>query len=104
MKEPIENREELFSLFETYGALLTKTQESIMSDYLSFDLSFSEIASNRSVSRSAVEDALKKGEKKLREYEKKLGVIASKEEIKSAYNKGKESGDYKELEDIINGI
>lgn len=104
MKEKIEGRDYLFSLFELYGPLLSKTQKEIMEDYLSFDLSFSEISSNRSISRSAVEDALKKGEKKLHDYEEKLSFKKKSDALEAALAKAKESGDYKELEDLIHAI
>ncbi len=77
-KENLRNRE----LVNIYSSLLTKTQQEILEDYFCYDLSLGEIASNRDVSRSAVEDAIKKGMKKiegfeqeLRIYEKRLKVL-----------------------------
>ena len=43
-----------------------------MNDYYNNDLSLSEIAENNDITRQAVRDILKKGEKKLFEYEEKL--------------------------------
>ena len=59
-------------LCQFYGKLLTKTQYEIIDDYYNNDLSLSEIAENHEITRQAVRDTLKKGEKKLFEYEEKL--------------------------------
>ena len=59
-------------LNEIYGKLLTKKQYEIIDDYYNNDLSLSEIAENNRTTRQAVRDILKKGEKKLFEYEEKL--------------------------------
>ncbi len=59
-------------LNELYGKLLTKKQSEIIDDYYNMDLSLSEIAENNNITRQAVRDILKKGEKKLFEYEEKL--------------------------------
>ncbi len=62
-------------LCEIYGKLLTKKQLEFMEDYYNNDLSLSEIAENNNITRQAVRDILKKGEKKLFEYEEKLNVM-----------------------------
>ena len=59
-------------LNEFYGKLLTQKQSEIIDDYYNKDLSLSEIAQNNEITRQAVRDILKKGEKKLFEYEEKL--------------------------------
>ncbi len=74
MKE-VENMEEkvkLSMLCEFYGKLLTKKQFEFIDDYCNNDLSLSEIAENNNITRQAVRDIIKKGEKKLFEYEEKL--------------------------------
>ena len=59
-------------LLSLYRNLLSETQRDILEDYFLYNLSVAEIAENRSVSRSAVEDAIKKGKKKLDEFEEEL--------------------------------
>lgn len=62
-------------LCEIYGKLLTEKQLEFMEDYYNNDLSLSEIAENNNITRQAVRDILKKGEKKLFEFEEKLNVM-----------------------------
>lgn len=71
----MEKNIEISMLCEIYGKLLTKNQLLILEDYYNKDLSLSEIAENKSITRQAVRDIIKKGEKKLFELEKKLGVM-----------------------------
>lgn len=62
-------------LNEFYGKLLTQKQFNFIDDYYNNDLSLSEIAENENITRQAVRDIIKKGEKKLFEYEEKLGFM-----------------------------
>ena len=59
-------------LCQLYGKLLSENQLEFIDDYYNNDLSLSEIAENHGITRQAVRDMLKKGEKKLFEYEEKL--------------------------------
>lgn len=78
------------SLLHIYGSLLSKTQYAFADAYFSYDLSLSEIAEAHDVSRSAVEDAIKKALKKLDEYEKNLKVLENNEQILSLIEKAKD--------------
>ena len=78
------------SLLHIYGGLLSKTQYTFADAYFSYDLSLSEIAEAHDVSRSAVEDAIKKALKKLDEYEKNLKVLANNEQILFLIEKAKD--------------
>ena len=95
------------SLLHIYGNLLSKTQYAFADAYFSYDLSLSEIAEAHNVSRSAVEDAIKKALKKLDEYEKSQQVLKNNEQILSLIEKAKDvEGDEKiklleEIERII---
>ena len=70
--EKLEEKVKMSMLFEFYGELLTEKQYEFIDDYYNKDLSLSEIAENNGITRQAVRDIIKKGEKKLFEYEEKL--------------------------------
>ena len=59
-------------LWQIYGNLLTEKQNEYINYYYNQDLSLSEIAENDNITRQAVRDIIKKGERKLFEYEEKL--------------------------------
>lgn len=63
---------EISMLWQIYGALLTEKQKEYIDYYYNEDLSLAEIAQNDGITRQGVRDIIKKGEKKLFEYEKKL--------------------------------
>lgn len=71
----MEEKIKISILLEIYGNLLTEKQRNLLEDYYNEDLSLSEIAENNLITRQAVRDNLKKGEKKLFEYEEKLGIM-----------------------------
>ncbi len=71
----MEKNVEMGMLLDIYGSLLTKKQYELLNDYYNNDLSLSEIAENENITRQAVRDNLKKGEKKLFEFEEKLKVM-----------------------------
>lgn len=79
--ELIEKRLYYIELFSLYKGLLSNAQKEILSDYLNCDLSVSEIASNRNVSRAAIEDAIQKGMKKLDEIENEIKMNNKNETI-----------------------
>lgn len=62
-------------LLEIYGKVLTTIQYQFLDDYYNSDLSLSEIAENRNITRQAVRDNIKKGENRLFELEEKLGIM-----------------------------
>ncbi len=70
-----ENSIRLSILLEIYGALLTKKQYNLLNDYYNNDLSLAEIAENENITRQAVRDNLKKGERRLFDYEEKLQIM-----------------------------
>ena len=61
-------------LFDVYGMLLTDKQQDIYNLAVSEDMSLGEIAEIVGVSRQAVHDMIRRTDKILDEYEKKLGL------------------------------
>ena len=99
--ELVEKRIYYVDLLHVYGELLSPTQKEILIDYLECDLSLSEIAENRDISRAAVEDAIKKGMKKLDAFEEAVKYHSTKEEILKNTQALKEKfGNCNEIEDI----
>ena len=62
-------------LYDFYGELLTDTQKSIYEDVVMNDLSYSELAREYVISRQGVFDMMKRCDKKLEDYEKKLRLV-----------------------------
>ena len=73
--ESMEKRVALGYLLDFYGPLLTEHRREILSAYCEEDLSLQEIAEQLGITRQGVYDALGKGEKQLRDYEAKLGLV-----------------------------
>ena len=71
----MDKKVEVSILIEIYGNLLTEKQLEILDNYYNLDLSLSEIGENNEITRQAVRDILKKGEKKLFEFEEKLQIM-----------------------------
>ena len=95
----MEKNVKISMLLDTYGKLLTEKQYKLLDDYYNNDLSLSEIAENNEITRQAVRDILKKGEKKLFEYEEKLGIMKKTIELEGKINEVCE-----EIEKIENKI
>lgn len=62
-------------LFDFYGELLTKHQKSIYEDFLLNDLSLSEIADEKGITRQGVHDLVKRCNQTLHNYEDKLHLV-----------------------------
>ena len=86
------------SLLHIYGSLLSKAQFAFADAYFSYDLSLSEIAEAHNVSRSAVEDAIKKALKKLDDYEKELNVLKNNDKILELVAKAKDAEGNEKIE------
>ncbi|MDE6505116.1 MAG: DNA-binding protein [Clostridia bacterium] len=69
------------ALWDLYRGLLTPTQQEITDLYFNLDLSLSEIAEQKGVSRQAVSECLKTCKKQLEEYEEKLGFRRTVSEL-----------------------
>lgn len=78
----IEESIRLIRLFDLYGCLLSKKQADIFSMYIESDITPSEIAVQKNITRQAVQDNIKKCEAKLTEFENKLHML----ELTDKYN------------------
>ncbi|MCX4286917.1 MAG: putative DNA-binding protein, partial [Clostridia bacterium] len=61
------------TLWDRYRGLLTLTQQEITDLYFNLDLTLSEIADEKGITRQGVSECLKTSKKQLEEYEEKLG-------------------------------
>lgn len=69
-------------LYDFYGELLTEHQQKIYEDAVYNDLSLSEIAEEKGISRQGVHDLLKRCNHALEEYENKLHLVERFMQIK----------------------
>lgn len=74
------------NLFDIYGKLLTHKEQESFRDYYQEDLSLSEIAEIKSISRAAVQKTIKNVLEKLDYYEDILNVYKKNEKIKELQN------------------
>ena len=102
--EKIERTIRYVKLFNVYKDFLTHNQIEIVGDYFLADLSLSEIAESRGISRAAVEDAIKKSCLKLDECEEKLHLLEKSEKLLKLTSKLKErclnTSEIQEIEEI----
>lgn len=107
----MERKVEISMLCQLYGKLLTEKQFEFLNDYYNNDLSLSEIAENNDITRQAVRDIIKKGEKKLFEYEEKLSFMKKTvnqekqiQKVLSEITKLESTSSDKKIESILNSI
>lgn len=80
-------------LFDFYGELLTEHQKSIYEDVVFGDLSYSEVAEEKNISRQSVHDLIKRCNRILEGYEEKLHLVQRFLVIKEKVEKIRESAD-----------
>lgn len=88
-------------LWDLYHALLTPTQREITDMYFNLDLTLSEIAAEKGITRQGVSECLKTCKKQLEDYENKLRFSESLDEYSSAVSHklteaGRWAGNFKE--------
>ena len=71
----VEEKLEQTYLYDFYGELLNEHQRRIYEDFVFNDLSLGEIAGEEGISRQGVADMIKRCNKKLADYEKKLHLV-----------------------------
>lgn len=88
------------NLYDIYGDLLTENEQNCFIDYYQDNLSLSEIAENKNVSRSAIGKTIKNVTDKLKYYEDTLHILKKNEELSRILL----SNDIEELKKEINRI
>lgn len=74
-------------LYDFYGELLTAHQRSVYEDAVYNDMSLSEIAEGRGISRQGVHDLLKRCDRILQDYESKLHLVRKFAEAKEQFGR-----------------
>ena len=74
-------------LYDFYGELLTDHQEDIYEQFVLEDLSLSEIAEMKGISRQGVHDLVKRCQKTLENYEEKLHLVEKFLSVKEKVNR-----------------
>ena len=82
-RQPLKEMNLINGLLDVYGPLLTKVQQTMMSDYFRFNLSLQEIADQRNISRAAVSDALTQAKRHLLKFENTLNMLDLQKTLKS---------------------
>lgn len=93
------DRFEISTLRAYYGALITDKQNELIRLHYDEDISLGELSEMFSVSRQAALDGIKRGEKSLAEFERRLGFVRRErealgllEDARSALEAGDEVG------------
>ena len=88
-------------LLDVYGNVLTPKQRSILTDYLCFDNTLSEIAQTHKSSRQAVNDIISRTLVRLDELEQKLAFCKKLDETKSQLTQLQQKAEAKNLKQMI---
>lgn len=96
----MEEKIKISMLLRIYGNLLTVKQQEFMEYYYNDDLSLSEIAENEGITRQAVRTILIKSNKKLEEYEEKLGFMDKENKMKELLLEIEKNPDKQKLTEI----
>lgn len=95
-------------LYDFYGDLLSDHKKQIFEDYVLNDLSLSEIALEKGISRQGVHDIVKRCTLELKEYEAKLSLVSKfrtikdkLESVKAIIETTKQTGDITRINEIV---
>ena len=94
----------LCSLFSIYEKLFTIKQKEYFTYYHIENLTLLEISEIMNISKAAVQDAIKKIEAKLHDYEKKLNIYQKSKDLKNKLTKFKKNNNYEIIDEIIKNI
>jgi uncharacterized protein len=88
--DKLEEIVQLSILYDFYGELLSDHKKQIFEDYVLNDLSLSEIAAEKGISRQGVYDIVKRCSQELKEYESKLSLVLKFQSVKDKLGKMKD--------------
>ena len=72
-------------LQDCYGSLLTERQRELLEGYYDDDLSLAELAAPLGISRQAVHDSIRRGERQLESLEQQMGIAARLKSAKALF-------------------
>lgn len=84
--EKLDEIVQLSILYDFYGELLSDHKKQVFEDYILNDLSLSEIASEKQMSRQGIHDIVKRCSQELRDYEDKLSLAKKFQSVKEKLN------------------
>lgn len=91
-------------LYDFYGALLNEHQRNIYEAFVYDNMSLSEIAAEQGISRQGVHDLIKRCDKSLEDYEKKLHLVEKFLSIKNQIALIEEKADSDEVKNLVSQI
>lgn len=92
-------------LIDVYGEMLTKKQQEIMHNYFFENLTLSEIAELRNISKQAVDFTIKNSLKIVEKFEEKLRCVQKFDSITSLLDKEKNDNNsmiFEKIKEILN--
>lgn len=95
--DKINEFQKINTLLAFYAELLTEQQLEIIEKYYAFDLSLGEISIEKQISRTAVQDCLKKSIAKLENYESKLHLIEKEKQLQEVLDVAKKTNNQEVL-------
>ena len=105
------SKPEISLLYDFYGELLQSSQQKVIELYVNEDLSLAETAELLGISRQGVRDSLARAQRKLSEYEEKLGLYKAytlrrerSERITAILNKIKSTPERQEIDPLLDEI
>ena len=97
----MEQRDYYILLFDYYSVLFSNKQKAYFEDYYFNNLSLSEMSENIGVSRNAIHKSIKLIEKKLVDYEEKIGLYEKSKKLEIIIEKIDDDKIKKDLEGLL---
>lgn len=101
--DELDEKIRMIELYDIYGGLIKSKQKEILDDYFDYNMTLSEIAEEKNISKQAVYDLIKKKCDVLENYEKVLKLLEIKNNINVCIKNVKDNN-FKKVEEILNNI